>query len=126
MWPFSRKLDPNKIEIRLHFWGDETDPTYTIHLAVDGHEVLEGLGIVQGSDFRLSNIVTVPGFRRKGFGTTVIGTLIGAARARRCSTFTFEDVSPRNAEATGIYRSFGAVAQRPNEKNGHSDYQIRL
>jgi len=126
MWPFSRKLDSNRIEIHLHFWGGEPEPTYTFRLAVDKHEVLEGLGLVQGSDFRLSNIVTVPAFRRKGFGTTVIGTLIGAARARQCATFTFEDVSPKNIEAIGIYRRFGAVALPPNERNGHSDYQIRL
>lgn len=126
MWPFSRKLDSNRIEIHLHFWGDEPEPTYTFRLAVDKHEVLEGLGLVQGSDFRLSNIVTVPAFRRKGFGTTVIGTLIGAARARQCATFTFEDVSPKNTEAIGIYRRFGAVALPPNERNGHSDYQIKL
>jgi ribosomal protein S18 acetylase RimI-like enzyme len=126
MWPFSRKVDLNKIEIHLHFWGGEIDPTYTVKLSVDKLEVLEGLGVVQGSDFRISNIVTVPAYRRKGFGTTVVGTLIGAARARRCSTFTFEDVSPRNIEAINIYLRFGAVALPPKEAGGHCDYQIRL
>jgi GNAT superfamily N-acetyltransferase len=125
MWPFSG-MDLSKIEIQLHFWGGEVDATYTVRLSVDKHEVLEGLGVVQGSDFRLSNIVTVRPFRRKGFGTTVVGTLIGAARARQCSTFTFEDVSPRNIEATSIYQRFGAVPLPPKEPGGHSDYQIRL
>lgn len=126
MWPFSKKVDLNKIDIHLHFWGCESDATYTVHLSVDRLEVLEGLGVVQGSDFRLSNIVTVPAYRRKGYGTTVVGTLIGAARARQCSTFTFEDVSPRNIEATNIYRRFGAVALPPKEIGGHTDYRILL
>lgn len=124
MWPFSKTMDLNRIEIHLHFWGD-VDPSYTVKLAVDKHEVLEGLGVVQGRDFRLSNIVTVPAFRRKGYGTTVLGTLIGAARARQCSTFTLEDVSPHNTEAIAIYQRFGAVALPPND-NGHNDYQIKL
>ena len=126
MWPFRKKLDLNKIEIHLHFWGGESDPTYTVKLSVDKLEVLECLGFIQGSDFRLSNIVTVPAFRQKGFGTTVIGTLIGAARARQCTTFTLEDVSPRNTGAISIYQRFGAVALPPKASNGHSDYQIRL
>lgn len=126
MWPFSRKLDLNKIEIHLHFWGSGIDPTYTVKLSVDKHEVLEGLGFIQGSDFRLSNIVTVPTFRKKGFGTTVIGTLIGAARARQCATFTLEDVSPRNTGAISIYQRFGAVALPSEKPDGHADYQIRL
>jgi len=127
MWPFRKKtLDLNKIEIHLHFWGDESEPTYTVKLSVDKLEVLECLGFIQGSDFRLSNIVTVPAFRRRGFGTTVVGTLIGAARARQCSTFTLEDVSPRNTGAINIYQRFGAVALPPKPSNGHSDYQIRL
>lgn len=95
-------------------------------LSVDKLEVLECLGFIQGSDFRLSNIVTVPAFRQKGFGTTVIGTLIGAARARQCTTFTLEDVSPRNTGAISIYQRFGAVALPPNASNGHSDYQVML
>ena len=126
MWPFSRKLDLNKIQIHLNFWDGEVDPTFTVRLSVDKHEVLEGVGVVQGSDFRLSNIVTVPGYRNKGLGTTVVGTLIGAARARQCSTVTFEDVSPRSIEAINIYRRFGAVALPPKETGGRSDYQIRL
>lgn len=124
MWSFSKTMDLNRIEIHLHFWGD-TNPSYTVKLAVDKHEVLEGLGVVQDRDFRLSNIVTVPAFRRKGYGTTVLGMLIGAARARQCGTFTLEDVSPHNAEAIAIYRRFGAVPLPPNA-NGHNDYQIRL
>lgn len=126
MWPFSRTLDRNKIEIHLHFWGDATTPTYTVKLAIDKHEVLEGVGAVQNGDFRLSNIVTVPAFRRQGYGTTVIGTLIGAARARQCATFTLEDVSPHNSGAIAIYRRFGAVALPPKASNGHSDFEIRL
>lgn len=119
MWPFSRKLDLNKIEIHLHFRGGEMNPTYTVKLSVDKHEVLEGLGFIQGTDFRLSNIVTVPAYRKKGFGTTFIGALIGAARARQCATFTLEDVSPRNTGAVSIYQRFGGrgaaaeSAQRP-------------
>lgn len=126
MWPFSRKVNLNKIEIHLHFWGGEIDPTYTVKLSVDKLEALEGLGVVQGADFRLSNIVTVPAYRKKGLGTTVVGMLIGAARARQCATFTFEDVSPRNIEAIKIYQRFGAVALPPKDTEGHSDYQIRL
>jgi ribosomal protein S18 acetylase RimI-like enzyme len=126
MWPFSTKLDLNKIQIHLNFWGGEMNPTFTVRLSVDKHEVLEGVGCVQGSDFRLSNIVTVPAYRDKGLATTVVGTLIGAARARQCSTFTFEDVSPRNLEAIDMYQRFGAVALPPNDAGGHADYQIRL
>lgn len=125
MWPFSEKLDLNKIEIHLQYWGGESDPSYTVKLSVDKVEALEGVGVIQGSDFRLSNIVTVPALRRRGYGTTVIGTLIGAARARQCATFTLEDVSPKNTGAIAIYQRFGAVALPPNS-NGHSDYQIKL
>lgn len=124
MWPFRRKpVDVNRIEIYLHFWG-EVDPTYTVRLSVGKVEVLEAIGVVQGVDFRLSNIVTVPGFRRKGLATTVVGMLIGAARARRCATFTFENVSPRNPEATTLYQRYGAVALPPRGADGHSDHQL--
>lgn len=126
MWPFGKTLDLNKIEIHLHFWGSEVDPTYTVKLSIDKVEVLEGVGVVQGSDFRLSNIVTVPTFRRLGFGTTVIGTLIGAARARRCATFTLEEVAPGNTGAISIYQRFGAIALPPKKPGGHADYQIKL
>jgi len=125
MWPFSR-TDLNKMDIQLQFWGGEIDVPYTARLSVDGIEVVEALGVVQGSDFRLSNITTVPIYRQKGFGTAVVGTLIGVARARQCSTFTIEDVSPRNIEATRLYRRFGAVPLPPKEIGGHSEYQIML
>lgn len=126
MWPFDRKLDLNRIEIRLHYWGGPEDPSYTVHLAVGGHEVLEGVGLICGKDFRVSNIVTVPAFRRKGYGTLAIGTLIAAAQARQCSTFTLENVSPRNVEAVSLYRRYGAVVLPPAEPGGHSDHQITL
>jgi len=125
MWPFSR-IDLNKIDIQLQFWGGERDVPYTARLSVDGIEVVEALGVIQGSDFRLSNITTVPIYRKKGFGTTVVGTLIGVARARQCTTFTIEDVSPRNIEATQLYRRFGAVPLPPRETDGHAEYQIQL
>lgn len=93
---------------------------------IDKHEMLEGLEFIQGTDFRLSNIVTVPAYCKNGFGTTVTGTLIGAASARQCATFTLEDVLPKNTGAISVYQRSGAVALPPKEFNGHSDYQIRL
>lgn len=126
MWPFSKKLDPNRIEIRLHYWGGPDEPAWTFKLAVGGHEVLESVGGVRGTDFRVSNIVTVPSFRRRGYGTLAIGTLIAAARARGCHTFTLENVSPRNVEAVNLYRRYGAVVLPPAETGGHSDHQITL
>jgi GNAT superfamily N-acetyltransferase len=125
MWPFNR-VDLDKINLHLQFWTAETDTPYTLRLTVDKLDVVEALGVVRGSDFRLSNITTVPVFRRKGLASLVIGTLIGAARARRCSTFTIEDVSPRKPAATRLYQRFGAIALPPREGDGHSDYQIRL
>jgi ribosomal protein S18 acetylase RimI-like enzyme len=126
MWPFSKKLDPNRIEMRLHYWGGPGDPTYTLHLAVGGHEVLESVGQIIGKDFRVNNIVTVPMYRRQGYGTLAIGTLIAAARARGCNTFTLENVSPKNVEAVNLYRRYGAVVLSPAEPGGHSDHQITL
>ncbi len=125
MWPFNTEVDLNHIDIHLRFWGD-ADPAYTVRLTVGKREVLEAVGVVQGGDFRLSNIVTVPSYRRKGLCTLVVGTLIGAARARQCSTFTLEDVSPRNIEAISIYQRFGAVAMKPREPGGHADHQVML
>jgi len=126
MWPFARKVDANRIQIQLDFWGDPADPSFTATLTAQKQTVVEAVGAIQGSDFRLGNITTEPAFRKKGYGTTVIGALIGAARARRCATFTFEDVSAKNAEAIGIYLRFGAVALPPKEVGGHADYQIKL
>lgn len=125
MWPFRSKDDQNRIQIQLHFWGT-VDPTYTVRLCVDKREVLEALGVVIGTDFRLSNIETIPAFRNHGLGTIVVGTLIGAARARRCATFTFENVSPKNSEAIDIYKRFGAVALPADTSTGHADYQVIL
>jgi len=125
MWPFRSKDNSKKIEIHLRFWGEE-NPAYTVHLLVGRLEVLEAQGVIQGSDFRLSNIVTLAAFRKKGYGMTVVGMLMGAARARDCATFTFEDVSPHNIEATSIYRRFGAVSLPPKHPGGHSDCQIKL
>lgn len=126
MWPFARKVDPNRIEIHLDFWGDPDDPSFTVKLMAMNQTVVEAVGGIQGSDFRLGNIKTEPAFRKRGYGTTVIGTLLGAARARRCSTFTFEDVSSKNTEAISIYLRFGAVALPPKQAGGHADYQIKL
>jgi hypothetical protein len=66
-------------------------------------------------DLRLSNIVTLAAFRKKGYGMTVVCMLIGAAGARESSTFTFEDVAPNRIEATSIYRRFGAVFLSPRK-----------
>ena len=77
MWPFSR-MDLNRIDIQLQFWEGETGTPYTARLSVGGLEVVEALGVVQGADFRLTNITTVARYRRKGFGTTVVGTLLAA------------------------------------------------
>lgn len=126
MWPFSKKLDQNRIEMRLHYWGGADDLTWTFKLAVGGHEVLEGIGLVRNGDFRVSNIVTVPDYRRQGYGTLAIGTLIAAARARKCSSFTLENVSPKNVEAVNLYRRHGAVILPPQEEGGHSDHRISL
>jgi ribosomal protein S18 acetylase RimI-like enzyme len=119
-------MDLSKIDIQLQFWGSGIDTPYTLRLSLGKMEVVEALGVIQGSDFRLTNITTVPVYRKKGFATTVVGTLIGVAKSRQCSTFTIEDVSPRNIEATSLYRRFGAVAMPPKEVGGHSEYQIRL
>lgn len=126
MWPFSSKLDQNRIEMRLHYWGGPDEAGWTFKLAVGGHEVLEAVGQVRGQDFRVSNIVTVPAYRRRGHGTLAIGTLMAAARARGCATFTLENVSPRNIEAVNLYRRHGAVVLPPAEPGGHSDHQITL
>ena len=126
MWPFSRKLDQNRIEMRLHYWGGPDEAGWTFKLAVGGHEVLEAVGQVRARDFRVSNIVTVPAYRRRGYGTLAIGTLIAAARARGCATFTLENVSPRNIEAVNLYRRHGAAVLPPAEPGGHSDHQITL
>lgn len=126
MWPFARKVDPNRVDIRLDFWGDPGDPSFTARLLAQNRTVVEAIGCIQGPDFRLGNIKTEPAFRKHGYGMMVIGTLIGAARARLCTTFTFEDVSPKNVEAISIYRRFGAAALPPKEASGHADYQIRL
>lgn len=126
MWPFSKKLDQNRIEMRLHYWGGADDPTWTFKLAVGGHEVLESIGLVRNGDFRVSNIVTVPDYRRQGYGTLAIGTLIAAARARQCSSFTLENVSPKNVEAVNLYRRHGAVILPPQVEGGHSDNRISL
>lgn len=126
MWPFARKVDANRIQIQLDFWGDPADPSFTAKLIAANQTVVEAVGTIQGSDFRLGNIKTEPAFRQKGYGTTVIGTLIGAARARRCATFTFEDVSPKNSVAIGIYLRLGAVVLPAKAGGGHADYQIKL
>jgi ribosomal protein S18 acetylase RimI-like enzyme len=126
MWPFGKRNDPNKIEIQLTFWGGELDPSFTVKLLTQGQTALEAIGFIQGTDFRLGNIKTEPAFRKKGFATTVVGTLIGVARARQCATFTLEEVSPDNVQAISIYRRFGAVALPPKKPGGHADYQIRL
>ena len=125
MWPFTRP-DLDKIDLHLQFWTAEPDTPYTLRLTVDKLDVVEALGVVRGSDFRLSNIATVPVFRGKGLASLVIGTLIGAARTRQCSTFTIEDVSPRNPAANRLYQRCGALPLPPRESDGHSDYQIRL
>jgi GNAT superfamily N-acetyltransferase len=116
----TRRLAPDCV------WTAEPDTPYTLRLTVDKLDVVEALGVVRGSDFRLSNIATVPVFRGKGLASLVIGTLIGAARTRQCSTFTIEDVSPRNPAANRLYQRFGALPLPPRESDGHSDYQIRL
>ena len=126
MWPFARNRHPNRIGIQLDFWGEPAAPSYTAKLLVGDQTVVEAIGFIQGADFRLGNIKTEPDFRRRGYAMTVIGTLVGAARARRCATFTFEDVSPHNVEAIAIYRRLGAVALPPQQPGGHADYQIQL
>lgn len=126
MWPFSKKLDKNRIEMRLHYWGGADEPAWTFKLAVGGHEVLESVGLIHGRDFRVSNIVTVPDYRRQGYGTLAIGTLVAAARARGCSSFTLENVSPKNVEAVNLYRRLGAVVLPPEVVGGHSDHRITL
>jgi hypothetical protein len=67
MWPFTRP-DLDKIDLHLQFWTAEPDTPYTLRLTVDKLDVVEALGVVRGSDFRLSNIATVPVFRGKGLG----------------------------------------------------------
>lgn len=126
MWPFSTKLDMNRFEMRLHYWGAADEPAWTFKLAVGGHEVLESVGAIRHGDFRVSNIVTVPAYRRQGYGTLALGTLIAAARARGCNSFTLENVSPRNVEAVNLYRRHGAVVLPPAEEGGHSDHRIGL
>ncbi|MDZ4074091.1 MAG: hypothetical protein U1E04_04970 [Hylemonella sp.] len=37
MWPFSKKLDKNRIELRLHYWRGADEPAWTFKLAVGGH-----------------------------------------------------------------------------------------
>lgn len=126
MWPFARKNNPNRIEIQLEFWGEPAAPSYTATLMAGNQTAVEAIGFIQGADFRLGNIKTEPDFRRHGYGMTLIGTLLGAARARRCATFTFEDVSPHNVEAIAIYRRLDATALPPKQPGGHADYQIQL
>jgi len=126
MWPFSKKLDQNRIDMHLHYWGVADEPAWTFKLAVGGHEVLESVGLVRNGDFRVSNIVTVPTWRRQGYGTLAVGTLIAAARARGCGSFTLENVSPKNVEAVNLYRRHGAAVLPPVEAGGHSDHRIAL
>ena len=126
MWPFAETVDPDKITIHLDFWGDAAAPSFTVKLVTENQTVVEGFGEIRDTDFRLCNIKTDPAYRQRGFGTTVVGTLIGAARARHCTTFTLEDVSPANTEAIAVYRSFGAVALPPKKAGGHADYQLTL
>ena len=71
MWPFARKVDPNRIEIHLDFWGDPASPSFTARLLAENQIAVEAVGAIQGSDFRLGNIKTEPAFRKKGYGTTV-------------------------------------------------------
>ena len=125
MWPFSRP-DLDKIDLHLQFWSADPDRPYTARLTLDGIDAVEALGVVRGTDFRLANIRTVEVFRGHGLASMVVGTLIGAARARRCETFTIEDVSPRNPAANHLYERFGAQPLAPREGDGHRDYQIRL
>jgi ribosomal protein S18 acetylase RimI-like enzyme len=125
MWPFNR-ADLDKIDMHLQFWTAEPDTPYTLRLTLDKLDVVEALGVVRGADFRLSNISTLPAFRGNGLATLVVSTLIGSARARRCSTFTIENVSPRNPAANRLYQRLGAVALPPREGDGHADYQIRF
>ena len=126
MWPFTQTEDPDKIDIQLDFWGDAGAPSFTVKLVTEDQTALEGFGEIRGTDFRLCNIKTHPAYRQRGFCTTVVGTLIGAARARRCTTFTLEDVSLNNPEAIAVYQSFGAVALPPGKPGGHADYRLTL
>lgn len=125
MWPFTRP-DLDRFSLHLQFWRNEPDTPYTARLAVDGLDAVEAVGVVRGADFRLAEIRTAEVFRRHGLASMLVGTLIGAARARRCTTFTIEDVSPRNPAANHLYQRFGAQPLPPRAVDGHRDYQIRL
>ena len=77
-----------------------------------------------GNDFKLTIIKTNTSHQGKGFGSACIGALIGAARARKCTSFVFEGVAHDNAEAIKLYQGFGAV--HVGQLGAKNNYRLTL
>ncbi len=59
-----------------------------------------------GPEVHITNIAVHPGWRRRGVARTLLGGLMEDAR-RRGITQVILEVRPTNAEARGLYESFG-------------------
>ena len=135
MWPFKRRcarpagiVDSDDRDLQLNVsWNDGPLLSgFKLIAYLGGHQVGAAHGTYcAGHQFRLTKIEVPDTHKGKGFGTIMIGTLIGAAHTHKCRHFVFEGVSNTNLRAIRLYLRFGA--KEANKLDQHkTDYVISL
>jgi len=76
--------------------------------------------------FRLTKIGVYEPYRKNGYGTIMINTLIGAAKTKKCAAFIFEGVSDTNVSAIKLYKSLGAKASSSKLCKDKTDYELSI
>lgn len=75
-------------------------------LCVQGSAVACGLGVLEDGYFGLFDIVTAPTWRRRGYGTQLVGGMLDWAR-RQGGLYAYLQVVGTNTPALRVYRAHG-------------------
>ena len=91
------------------------DTAFGVAVVENGVPVAYGGMLTVLDEGQITNIATLPDYRRRGFAAEVLTALLAGARSRRLAFVTLE-VRESNAPAIALYEKFGfaVVGRRKN------------